>query len=174
MAPIKTRSLEINIISGDNLLRDHRNPAMTIDDMYVVVRTESIKCWSTKMGNQEAENGSTLWNDKLNVEMPWHAKSITLEVYSKTPKGVVRSIGLARIAIWDVLPKEEGCCEVLSYRLKNWNGRSTGVINFSVKLNKEEKEEENTGMMISSCEFNCRSRSATRIPVCWIHPCISV
>ncbi|KAK4266769.1 hypothetical protein QN277_023646 [Acacia crassicarpa] len=170
MAPIRTRTLEVTIISGEDLSADGRNPATT--DMYVVVRTESVKCWSTKMVEQVAESRTSLWNEKLMVEMPCHAKSITLEVKSKTAKGAVRSIGLARIAIWEVLPKQETCSEsaVLSYRLRNWEGRRSGVINFSVKpVNKEQEEK---GTMVSSCDLKLRDNCGTviGIPVCWIHP----
>ncbi|KAI9110128.1 hypothetical protein K1719_019169 [Acacia pycnantha] len=138
--------------------------------MYAVVRTESVKSWSTKMAEQGAESRTSLWNEKLMVEMPCHAKSITLEVKSKTAKGAVRSIGLARIAIWEVLPKQEACSEVLSYRLRNWEGRRSGVINFSVKpVNKEQEEK---GTLVSSCDLKLRVNCGTviGIPVCRIHP----
>ncbi|KAK4266768.1 hypothetical protein QN277_023645 [Acacia crassicarpa] len=143
MNPIKTRTLEVTIISGENLCMD-QNPAT--ENVYVVVRGESLKCWTTKMGKQGGESlglgYTSLWNERLTVEAPLHAKSITFEVQCKTPKGSVRSIGLARIAISDVVPKEdEGCSEVLSYRLRNWEGRRSGVISFSVKTKKEEQEQ---------------------------------
>ncbi|XP_028769041.1 uncharacterized protein LOC114726592 [Neltuma alba] len=76
------------------------------------------------------------------VEAPLHAKSITFEVQCKTSKGSVRPIGSARIAISDVVPKDEACSEVLSYRLRNWEGRRSGVISFSVKKKKEGEEKE--------------------------------
>ncbi|KAI9109860.1 hypothetical protein K1719_018901 [Acacia pycnantha] len=167
MNPIKTRTLEVTVISGENLCMD-QNPAT--ENVYVVVRTESLKCWTTKMGKQGGEYTS-LWNERLTVEVPLHAKSITFEVQCKTPKGAVRSIGLARIAISDVVPKEEeGCSEVLSYRLRNWEGRRSGVINFSVKP--VNKEQEQKGTVMSSCDLKLRDNCGTviGIPVCWIHP----
>ena len=132
------RALEVTVISGENFCVD-RTPVT--ENIYVAVRAESLKCWTTKPAKQEVKSLSTSWNEKLMVEVPLHAQSITLEVQCKTPRGVVRSIGLARIAIRDVIPKDEKCCEVLSYRLRNWEGRKSGVINFSVKVaNKEEQE----------------------------------
>ncbi|XP_028769081.1 BON1-associated protein 2-like [Neltuma alba] len=184
MGPIRTRTLEVSIISGENLCTDERNPVTA--NMCVVVRAESVKCWSTKMATQEAGSVSTLWNENLTVEMPWHAESMTLEVQSETSKGVVRSVGLARIAIADVMPKEQKCSGMLSYRLRNWDGRRSGVINFSVKL-KNEEEEEKLGIMAGSCgafgsgmdhhqELKLRRNSAivTGIPVSWIHQGIPV
>ncbi|XP_054782917.1 uncharacterized protein LOC129290224 [Prosopis cineraria] len=142
MNPIKTRSLEVTVISGHNLCIG-QNPVT--EDMHVVVRTESLNCWTTTMAKQGGDGSGSgycaIWNDKLMVEAPLHAKSITFEVECKTSKGVVRSIGLARIAISDVVPKEEGCSsEVLSYRLRNWEGRRSGVISFSVKTKKYEDD----------------------------------
>ncbi|XP_028769082.1 uncharacterized protein LOC114726612 [Neltuma alba] len=127
MDPIKTRSLEVTVISGENLCIVQKP---VTEDVYVVVRTESLKCWTTKMAKQGGESlssgHSTTWNERLMVEAPLHAKSITFEVQCKTSKGLVRPIGLARIAISDVVPKDEACSEVLNYRLRNWEGRRSG------------------------------------------------
>ncbi|XP_054785268.1 BON1-associated protein 2-like [Prosopis cineraria] len=138
MEAMRTRTLEVRVISGENLCIDR---APVTENVSVTVRAESLKCWSTKMARQEAESSSTLWNEKLMMEVPLHAQSITFEVQCKTTRGTVRSIGLARIGIWDLIPREDQeCLEMQSYRLRNWEGRRSGVINFSVKEVKEEGE----------------------------------
>lgn len=205
----KTQTLEVTVISGENLCLDWN---LVTENTYVEVRTESLKCWTTKMANKcsdSEEEGSSLgyptWNDKLRVEVPLHAKSITFEVKCKTTsKGVARSVGLARIAISDVLKKredgdhivgggalqKEGCLSlhVLSYRLRNWEGRRCGVLNFSVRelTNEEEKEENSSNlkyekkkeMMImdhdddlmgDSNNNNNMNEVVMGVPVCWNH-----
>ncbi|KAI9110093.1 hypothetical protein K1719_019134 [Acacia pycnantha] len=152
MDAIKTpRTLEVTVISGESLCIDQ---TPVTENVYTVVRTESLKCWSTKPAKQEVGSLSSLWNEKLMVEVPLHAQSITFEVQCKTPRGMVRSVGLTRIGIWDVIPKEDKCLEMLSYRLRNWEGRRSGIINFSVKVanNKEqdtEKELQGSKMMVN-------------------------
>jgi hypothetical protein len=53
----------------------------------------------------------------------------------------VRPIGVARIAIADLLNNDESknCTPFLSYRLRDWEGRQNGVINFCVKEVVQEK-----------------------------------
>ncbi|KAK4266779.1 hypothetical protein QN277_023655 [Acacia crassicarpa] len=149
----KPRTLEVTVISGEGLCIDQN---LVTENVYVVVRTESLKCWSTKPAKQEVGSLSSLWNEKLMVEVPLHAQSITFEVQCKTPRGMVRSIGLARIGIWDVIPKKDKCLEMQSYRLRNWEGRRSGIINFSVIVANSkdeqgtEKELKDPKMMVNS------------------------
>ncbi|KAK4266780.1 hypothetical protein QN277_023656 [Acacia crassicarpa] len=154
----KPRTLEVTVISGESLCIDQ---TPVTENVYVVVRAESLKCWNTKPAKQEVGTLSSLWNEKLMVEVPLHAQSITFEVQCKTPRGMVRSVGLARIGIWDVIPKEDKCLEMLSYRLRNWEGRRSGIINFSVKVasNKEqdtEKELKDSKMMVNSGDLKAK------------------
>ncbi|MCH86241.1 BON1-associated-like protein, partial [Trifolium medium] len=60
--------------------------------------------------------------------------SITFEVQCKKFKSV-RPIGVARIAVVDLLNIDESkiCMPFFSYRLRDWEGRQNGVINFCVK-----------------------------------------
>ncbi|XP_028769117.1 BON1-associated protein 2-like [Neltuma alba] len=162
MEAIKRRTLEVTVISGENLCID-RTPAT--ENVYVVVRAESLKCWSTKTAKQEVGSLSTSWNEKLIMEVPLHAQSITFEVQCKTPRGMDRSIGLARIAIGDVIPKEEKRSEMLSYRLRNWEGRRSGVINFSVQVVNKEQEitkKEKDSIVVNSGDFKPEISGAHR------------
>ena len=137
----RPRILEIMVISGENLCID-RNPVK--ENAYVVVRAESLKWCTTKMAKQLGESSSSLlsWNEKLLLDIPLHARSVTFEVHCKTSKGAVRNIGVARIAISDFLGGKvsESSIQMLSYRLRDWDGRRNGVIHFSVKAKLPEED----------------------------------
>ncbi|CAL0318338.1 unnamed protein product [Lupinus luteus] len=125
------RTLEITVMSGENIRVD-QNP--TPEDVYVVVRPESINCYTTKMA--KGEEGLHAWNEKFLLDIPMHAKSITFEVQCKKYKGF-RPIGVARIALSELVDgqgKENNCIQMFSYRLRDWDGRRNGVIHFSVRI----------------------------------------
>ena len=88
--------LEITVISCENL--------RVTEDPYVVVRAESLKCCTTKMAKDSGSNKTSLfsWNEKLMLNMPMHARSITFEVQCNRFKGF-RPAGVARIAVSDFL-----------------------------------------------------------------------
>ncbi|XP_058745586.1 BON1-associated protein 2-like [Vicia villosa] len=128
---LTSRTLEITVISGENI--------QVSEDAYVVVRGESLDCYTTK--TVKDNNSSFLsWNEKFLLDMPLHARSITFEVQCKKFKGV-HPIGVARIAVADFLDggESESCMQVLSYRLRDWEGRKNGVIHFGVKVVVPEK-----------------------------------
>ncbi|XP_058745587.1 BON1-associated protein 2-like [Vicia villosa] len=131
-----SRTLEITVISGENI---HGS-----EDAYVVVRGESLNCHTTKTvkaNNGVGENSSFLsGNETFMLDMPLHARSVTFEVQSKKFKGV-HPIGVARIAVADFLDgdESENCMRVLSYRLRDWEGRKNGVIHFGVRVVVPEK-----------------------------------
>ncbi len=125
-----SRTLEITVISGENL--------HVTDDAYVVVRAESINCCTTKTAKDSGSSDSSFlsWNEKFLLDLPVHARSITFEVQCKKSKGA-RPVGVARIALSDFLGDQgvpENCLQVLSYRLRNWEGRRNGVIHFAVRV----------------------------------------
>ncbi|CAK8560895.1 unnamed protein product [Lathyrus sativus] len=127
-----SRTLEITVISGENI------HASESEDAYVVVRGESLDCYTTK--TVKDNSSFLLWNEKFLLDMPLHARSVTFEVQSKKFKGV-RPIGVARIAVVDFLndSESENCMQVLSYRLRDWEGRKNGVIHFGVRVVVPEK-----------------------------------
>ncbi|XP_004510855.1 BON1-associated protein 2-like [Cicer arietinum] len=121
-------TLEITVISCENV--------HVKEDAYVVVRGESLNCYTTKMvKNKDCENNSSFlsWNEKFLLDMPLHARSIKFEVQCKKFKGF-RPIGVARIEVSDILGEvvPENGLKVLSYRLRDWEGRQNGIIHFSV------------------------------------------
>lgn len=115
-----------------------RKPATK--NLYVVVRPESIKSYTTGMaaaaeeGNSNTNNPS--WNQKFCVDVPMHARCVTFEVKCKTSTGVVKDVGVARVAVSEFLGGvvPDHCLQFLSYRLRDWEGRRNGVLNFSVKV----------------------------------------
>ncbi|KAI4328742.1 hypothetical protein L6164_021075 [Bauhinia variegata] len=126
-----SRTLEITVISGENFCVD-RNPVT--ENAYVVVRAESINCYTTGMAREG--DGYPSWNEKFSLDIPLQARSVSFEVQCKMSTDAVRPVGVARIAISDFLagsvPPEK--LQFLSYRLRNWDGRRNGIINFSVKV----------------------------------------
>ena len=133
---IASRTLEITVISGENI--------HVTEDAYVVVRGESLNCYTTKTMKDNddcGKNSSFLsWNEKFLLNMPLHARSITFEVQCKKFKSV-RPIGVARIAVSDILngAELENCSRILSYKLRDWEGRQNGVIHFGVRVVMPEK-----------------------------------
>ena len=126
-------TLEISVISGENICVD-RSPIA--ENVYVVVRAESLNCCTTKMVK---ENGGILaWNEKFMLDIPMHARSITFEVQCKKYKGA-RPIGVARIGLSDFLggtntSVPESGLQMLSYGLRGWDGRRNGVLHFSARV----------------------------------------
>ncbi|TKY65537.1 BON1-associated protein 2 [Spatholobus suberectus] len=130
------RTLELTVLSLEELREDRKHTARSL---YVVVRAESINCYATGTA-AEGCGGKPSWNEKLVVDVPVHARSITLEVKRKNAPGV-KDVGVARIAVSDFLggavPDER--LRFLSYRLRDWQGRRSGVLNFSVRARTPEK-----------------------------------
>ncbi|KAI4354991.1 hypothetical protein L6164_003810 [Bauhinia variegata] len=149
-----SRSLEITVISCENLCVDG-NPVT--ENAYVVVRTESNNSYTTSMSREGGSYPS--WNEKFLMDIPFHARSFTFEVQCKMPTGAVRPVGVARIALSDLLAGgiQAENLQFLSYRLRNWDGRRNGVINFSVKAKAPEYSIPSVkpakGMVMSSGKF---------------------
>ncbi|KEH18944.1 putative C2 domain-containing protein [Medicago truncatula] len=123
-------TLEITIISGQNISVDRNSKG---DDIYVVVRAESLNSCTTKMVKEN--EGLLSWNEKFLLDIPSHAKSVTFEVQCKKYKGA-HPIGVARIALSDFLGDDSSLqsgVQTLNYGLRDWDGRKNGVINFSVR-----------------------------------------
>ncbi|XP_027353207.1 protein SRC2 homolog [Abrus precatorius] len=125
------RTLELTVLSAEELNVDQK---LTIEDLYVVVRAESINCYTTGMAKESGE-GKASWNDKLLVDVPMHAKSITLEMKCNTSTSV-KDVGVARIAVSDVVEEDvlDHSFKFFSYRLRDWEGRCNGVLKFSVRV----------------------------------------
>ncbi|XP_061340132.1 uncharacterized protein LOC133286699 [Gastrolobium bilobum] len=172
---LSTRTVEITVISGENL--------NVKEDAYVVVRAESINFCTTKMAKDSGSNNSSFlsWNEKMLLDMPVHARSITFEVQCKKSNGA-RPVGVARIAVSDFLggcgSVPENCMQVLSYRLRDWEGKRSGVIHFAVRVPTSEeylisteepvkKTDRFTGIHVGDKNS---SGDATGVPFWWNYP----
>ncbi|KAG5053714.1 hypothetical protein JHK85_006224 [Glycine max] len=136
----KPKTLELTILSAEGLhVRGKPTPNIKV---FAVVRAESITSHTTAMVTTTTTNGSDngfqyLWNDKFWVELGPRARCVTIEVKCRTETGVVRDVGVARIAVSDFLGGSsvpDHCLQSLCYRLRDWDGRENGVVNFSVRV----------------------------------------
>jgi len=124
---VKSRTLEITVISGENV--------RVTEDAYVVVRAESLNCCTTRTAKDDGTNFLS-WNEKLLLDVPMHARSITFEVQCTRFKGF-RPLGVARIAASDFLGDAavpENQLQEFSYGLRDWEGKRNGVIHFAVRV----------------------------------------
>ncbi|KAJ1414824.1 C2 domain [Sesbania bispinosa] len=139
------RTLELTVLSAEDLRVDRK---LNAKNLYVVVRAESITSYTTSTvvteydsedGGNNNNNNNPTWNEKLLVDVPAHARCITLEVKycksSSSTSSTGKDIGVARIAVSDFLGgAEDHCLKMLSYRLRDWEGRRNGVLHFSVRV----------------------------------------
>ncbi|XP_009626441.1 BON1-associated protein 2-like [Nicotiana tabacum] len=131
MKPL-SRALEITVISGENL-RESRTQWVK-KNVFVNIKTESSSNIQTT--RMDKEGGSfPVWNEKLIVDMPMHARYLTVEVQCKTSSGI-KTIGIARVPTSDFIGGylPENYLHLLSYRLRDEKGEKNGIINFSVKV----------------------------------------
>ncbi|PIN21996.1 hypothetical protein CDL12_05296 [Handroanthus impetiginosus] len=124
-----SKTIEITIISAEGLLINKKQPAKKTN-LFITVKTDPFNSRSTGLGH---EGGSSpAWNEKLVMELPVHARFITVEARSAS-----RIIATANIPVSDFagghLP--ENYLSFLSYRLRDASGEKNGIINLSVKVN---------------------------------------
>ena len=176
-----SRTIEVTVISGENV--------HVKEEAYVVVRAESLKSCTTKMakdtntasGCTKDDNKSSSsflsWNEKLLLDMPLHARSITFEVQCKNSKGA-RPVGVARIAVSEILGyggdvHDENCLHVLSYRLRDWEGRRNGIIHFAVRVAAEPEEnlvKPAKGLAENHKTMKNSSEVVLGVPLWWSYP----
>ncbi|XP_057758725.1 uncharacterized protein LOC130979323 [Arachis stenosperma] len=182
---LSSRTIEITVISGKNV---HEK-----EESYVVVRAESLKSCTTKSAkntdiiiNNNHTSSLISWNEKLLLEIPMHARSITFEVQCKNSRASsARPVGMARIAISDILLGGSGFGSdsdvdnnVLSYTLRDWDGRRNGVIHFSVTTAKitaaveEEVEPPVKGLVEDHMKKNNKNSNEVvlGVPLWWNYP----
>ncbi|KAL3829632.1 hypothetical protein ACJIZ3_018434 [Penstemon smallii] len=125
--PCTSKVIEVTVISAEGLLITRREPVKK--NAFVVVRSDPFNSKSTGMdtvgGNYPA------WKEKLVLELPAHARFISVETHSGS-----KFIGSANIPVSDFsggyLP--DNYLSFLSYRLKDANGEKNGIINLSVMV----------------------------------------
>ncbi|KAJ9171337.1 hypothetical protein P3X46_014722 [Hevea brasiliensis] len=124
------RTLEITVLSAENLRLDGKSVKK---DAFVVVKFDSLISKSTKADHEGGSNPS--WNQKLEMDMPIHARFIVLEVQCKIGSGN-RVIGTAMVPVSDFFGgyTPVNYLHFLSYRLRDARGVKNGIINVSVKV----------------------------------------
>ncbi|KAJ8650183.1 hypothetical protein MRB53_003206 [Persea americana] len=126
----KAASLEITVISAEELRIDNR-PIKK--NAFVAVGTGEEKWRSTSVDRDGGSYPS--WNEKLEVELPPHARSIAVQVQCKTAVGI-KTVGSAEVPLSDItegyVPARH--LHFLSYRLRERDGRRNGIINLCVRM----------------------------------------
>ncbi|KAL5565550.1 hypothetical protein UlMin_028714 [Ulmus minor] len=125
-----SRTIEITVLSAENL---RLNRKLIKKNAFVVVRTDRYNFRTTEI---DAEGGSyPKWKEKLVLEIPVQARSMTVEVHCKTSFGY-RVIGTAIVPVSDFvggyLP--DNYLHFLSYRLRDYKGERNGIVNISVRM----------------------------------------
>lgn len=128
--------VEITVISGEDLRVNSRRPVKK--NAFAVVRTDSKNYQMTRV---DTEGGSySTWNEKLVMNLPAHARFLTVEVHCKTSSGD-RVIGTARVPVSDFSggSTPESYLHFLSYRLRDDKGERNGIVNLSVRMKVPER-----------------------------------
>ncbi|KAK4418681.1 BON1-associated protein 2 [Sesamum alatum] len=142
--------IEVTVISAEGLLVNRKQPGK--EKTFVVVRSDPFHSRSTGMD----PNGGSYpeWKEKLVMELPLHARFVTVEVHSGS-----KIVGTANIPVSDFaggfLP--ENYLSFLSYRLRDANGEKNGIVNLSVKV----KEAAGRG----GAAAGCSGRTWAGVPV---------
>ncbi|XP_028064927.1 BON1-associated protein 2-like [Camellia sinensis] len=148
-----SRSLEVTIISGENLRVDRTRPVKK--NAFVVVRTDSSPI--SQSTNLDIDGGSyPTWNQTLLVDMPVHARFLNVDVQCRSNSGD-KVIGTARIPASDFAGGyfPENYLHFLSYRLRDSGGERNGIVNLSVRV----KVPEGSGRVAASSAATSCSQS---------------
>lgn len=133
------RTLDLTVLSMEDLHPNWRHAAQSL---YVVVRADSIASYATGTATVETTSdgsGNPSWNEKLEVDVPAQARSVTLTVKCRNAPSM-KDVGIARIAIAELLSAAAAAAaaeqnlQILSYGLRDWEGRRSGVIKFYVRV----------------------------------------
>lgn len=173
------RILEIRVISGEDLRINQRR--QSVKNSFVVIKTDSGNNFSssstsyfpgeirrTKLNTDGGSNPE--WDEKLVMEMPLHARFVTVEVQCKKNGGnnsssSSRIIGTVKIPVSDFIGGlvPENYLHFLSYRLRDTQGERNGIINLSVRI---KSPVSNTNSISPSANFSLQqNRPASGFPL---------
>ncbi|KAJ0111843.1 hypothetical protein Patl1_00376 [Pistacia atlantica] len=130
MEASSSRTVEITVLSAENL---RLNKKLVTKNTFVIVQTDPFNCHTTR--TDTLGGGYPSWNEKLVIDLPMHARYISLEVQTKSSSGN-RSIGFAKIPVSDFTGGyvPESYLHFLSYRLRDARWEKNGIINVSVRV----------------------------------------
>ncbi|XP_019189501.1 PREDICTED: BON1-associated protein 2-like [Ipomoea nil] len=148
-----SRDLEITVISGEGLRVGKKN-------VFVTVKSE-FSCNVKATGVDKGGGSFPAWNEKLVVDLPMHARYLTLQVQCKTFSGV-KVVGEAKVPAKDFVGGfvPESYVRFLSYRLKDRKGEKNGIINISVRVKNSAAE----NAAVASCSSQYSRRPWTGLP----------
>jgi hypothetical protein len=148
--------MEITILSAENL-EENKKAIKGNVNTFVTVQCDGSndELNATKLDSKGGSYPS--WNEKLVMDVPLHARFITIEVKYKTRGNSSTSVGMARIPVSDFIGGyvHENQLQFLSYRLWDSRVRRNGVVNISVRVKVSQK---------NSCS-NSMSSTVNGIPV---------
>nr|ACU16067.1 unknown [Glycine max] len=147
----------MTILSAENL-QMNRKPIR--GSTFATVQSDASSDDTSAATKVDLEGGSyPSWNEKVVMDVPLHARFITVEVKCKTSSSGSNSVDVAQTPVSDFIGgyMPENQLHFLSYRLWDGKVRRNGVINISVRVKVAEH---------SSCNLNSMSLSAvTGVPV---------
>ncbi|KAJ1392604.1 C2 domain [Sesbania bispinosa] len=142
-----SRTVEMTILSAENL---QVNKKLIKGNAFVTVQSDgNSDVGTTKV---DSEGGSyPSWNEKIVMDVPLHARFVTIEVKCKTSSTGSNSVGMARIPVSDFIASfvPENQLQFLSYRLWDSKVRRNGVINISVRVKVAEHSSCSNSMSMS-------------------------
>jgi Ca2+-dependent lipid-binding protein len=171
-----SHTIEITILSAENL---QENKKALKGNTFVTVECDGSnnEVSTTKL---DSEGGSyPTWNEKLVIDVPLHARFVTIEVKYKT-RGSSSSIGMARIPVSDFIGGyvHENQLQFLSYRLWDNRVRRNGVVNISTKVKMSQQNSCSNSMSSTvngvpvtgiPVAGNGSTRVVTGIPAIWLN-----
>ncbi|KAK7406350.1 hypothetical protein VNO78_07974 [Psophocarpus tetragonolobus] len=165
-----SRTVEMTILSAENLQMNRKSIR---GSTFVTVQSDasSEASAATKV---DSEGGSyPSWNEKVVMDVPLHARFITVEVKCKTSSSssVSNSVGVARIPVSDLIGRYMPLNQLhyLSYRL--WDGKvnRNGVINISVRVIVAEHSMSFSAVTGVPVPGNPSTGVVTGIPAVWLN-----
>ncbi|XP_010040910.2 BON1-associated protein 1 [Eucalyptus grandis] len=135
MANTHNRSLEVTIISGEDL-RINDRPIK--NNAFVTVKADSCCSPSSQDSTKPDAQGESYpyWDGKLRVELPAGSRYIVVEVCRRSFSTGDKLVGTAWIPVSDFIGDytPENYLHFLSYRLRDAKGLRNGIINISVRV----------------------------------------
>ncbi|KAI6707599.1 hypothetical protein NL676_010561 [Syzygium grande] len=159
MASIHNRSLEVTVISGEDL-RINDRPIK--NNAFVAVKADS--CGSPSLQDSTKPDALSesypYWDEKLHLDLPAGSRYLVIEVYRRSSVARDRLIGTAWIPVSDFIGDytPENYLHFLSYRLVDAKGLRNGIINISVRV------------VPSSCKGTAALPSSPSVPKFGIPP----
>ncbi|KGN56542.1 BON1-associated protein 2 [Cucumis sativus] len=173
MATTSFRSIEITVVSGEDLRID-RKPVKRKTFATVKFDRQSFGGGGGSTENIDERGGSyPLWNEKMGLEIPVDTVFLTIEVhYCSNSRN--RIVGTANVPVSDFLGRyrPESYLHLLSYRLRDGNGERNGIVNISVRVKELESDSEpaiaskaTVRVPVAETAAFCRSRGGVVIGV---------